>query len=73
MSYTDFSYGAPEISAKKLSAKILNGELRKNPADAKPVLTVTTSVSNTGKTAAEEVVQLYVRLQGTSVAEPVRN
>jgi beta-glucosidase len=72
LSYTDFSYGGPEISAKKLSAKTLNAELRKNSADAKPVLTVTANVSNTGKMAAEEVVQLYVRLQGTSVEEPVR-
>ncbi|MGB2675900.1 MAG: beta-glucosidase BglX [Candidatus Acidiferrum sp.] len=72
LSYTDFSYGAPEISAKQLSAKTLNAELRKNSADAKPVLTVTANVSNTGKTAADEVVQLYVRLQGTSVEEPVR-
>ncbi|MGB8493378.1 MAG: beta-glucosidase BglX [Candidatus Acidiferrum sp.] len=72
LSYTDFSYGAPEISAKQLSAKTLNAELRKNPADAKPVLTVTANVSNIGKTAADEVVQLYVRLQGTSVEEPVR-
>jgi beta-glucosidase len=72
LSYTDFAYGAPEISANKLSAKTLNAELRKSSADAKPVLTVTANVSNTGKTAADEVVQLYVRLQGTSVEEPVR-
>jgi beta-glucosidase len=72
LSYTDFSYGAPEISAKQLSAKTLNAELRRNSSDAKPVLTVTANVSNIGKTAADEVVQLYVRLQGTSVEEPVR-
>jgi len=72
MSYTDFAYGGPEISANKLSAKLLQAELHKNSAASEPVLTVTANVSNTGKTAAEEVVQLYVRLQGTSVAEPVR-
>ena len=72
LSYTDFSYGGPEIRTKKLSAKTLNAELRKNSADATPVLSVTANVSNTGKTAADEVVQLYVRLQGTSVEEPVR-
>jgi len=72
LSYTDFSYGAPEISAKKLSAKTLNAEMRRSSADAKPVLTVTANVTNIGKTAADEVVQLYVRLQGTSVEEPVR-
>jgi hypothetical protein len=67
-----YSVGGPEISAKKLSAKTLNAELRRNSADAKPALAVTANVSNTGKTAAEEVVHLYVRLQGTSVKEPVR-
>jgi len=72
LSYTDISYGPAEISAKKLSAKTLNADLRKSSSDATPVLTVTVNVSNTGKTAADEVVQLYVRLQGTSVAEPVR-
>jgi beta-glucosidase len=29
-------------------------------------------VTNTGSRAANEVVQLYLRLQGTSVAQPVR-
>jgi len=29
-------------------------------------------VSNTGSRAGEELVQLYVRLQGTSTAQPVR-
>ncbi len=72
LSYTDFSYSGPEFSSTKLSAKALQADLRKNSADAKAILTVTTDVSNTGKTAGEEVVQLYVRLQGTSVEEPVR-
>ncbi len=72
MSYTDFTYSGPEINANKLSAKMLQEELRENPAAAKTALTVTANVSNTGKTAADEVVQLYVRLQGTSVEEPVR-
>ena len=72
LSYTDFSFGAPEVSTKKLHAKTLNAELRKNSAAAKPVLTLTANVSNIGKTAADEVVQLYVRLQGTSLEEPVR-
>jgi beta-glucosidase len=35
-------------------------------------LTVEASVSNTGSRAGEELVQLYVRLQGTSTAQPVR-
>jgi len=39
---------------------------------SKPVLTATAEVTNTGQRAGEEVVQLYVQLQGTSVAQPVR-
>jgi beta-glucosidase len=37
-----------------------------------PALTASAEVTNTGSRAAEEVVQLYVRLQGTSVAQPMR-
>ena len=36
------------------------------------MLSVSANVTNSGKVGAEEVVQLYVRLRGTSVAEPVR-
>jgi len=46
--------------------------LRKSTGSGKTALTVTASVTNTGKVAAEEVVQLYVGLRGTSVEEPVR-
>jgi beta-glucosidase len=35
-------------------------------------LTVESTISNTGTRAGEETVQLYVRLQGTSTAQPVR-
>ena len=35
-------------------------------------LTATAAVTNSGSVAGEEVVQLYVRLEGTSTAQPVR-
>jgi beta-glucosidase len=72
LSYSDFHYSAPELSANKLSAKELAADLHTRPADAKTVLTVSVNVTNSGKVPAEEVVQLYVGLRGTSVAEPVR-
>jgi beta-glucosidase len=72
LSYTEFQYAAPESSVKKLSAKQLNEALRSRQTDAKPVMSVSAEVTNSGKVGAEEVVQLYVRLRGTSVAEPVR-
>jgi beta-glucosidase len=72
LTYTQFSYTIPEISLAHLSARTLNEELQKPAGIGKTVLTVTASVTNTGKVAAEDVVQLYVRLRGTSVEEPVR-
>ena len=69
LSYTSYQYGATEISAKQLKVPSLNASLG---VKASPVLTATASVTNSGKRAGEEVVQLYVRLQGTSVAQPVR-
>ena len=36
------------------------------------MLTASVDVTNTGSRPGEEVVQLYVRLMGTSVAQPVR-
>jgi beta-glucosidase len=72
LSYTEFSYAKPEISASKLGAPKLNEQLRDTRGSSAAGLTVTANVSNTGQVASEEVVQLYVRLQGTSVEEPVR-
>lgn len=68
LSYTSFSYGPTEISKTQLSARDLNGSL-KGRGD---VMTVAASVSNTGSRAGQELVQLYVRLEGTSTAQPVR-
>jgi beta-glucosidase len=66
-SYTTFSYGATKISTQKLSAAALNKNLKGAAA-----MVAETDVTNTGSRSGEEVVQLYIRLQGTSVAEPVR-
>jgi beta-glucosidase len=72
LSYTEFRYSTPEVSATKLSAKEMTENLQSRPADTKTVLMVSVNVTNSGKVAAEEVVQLYVGLRGTSVGEPVR-
>jgi beta-glucosidase len=72
LSYTEFAYSRPEISASKLSAAALNDQLRQTADGGTSSLSVTANVTNSGQVAAEEVVQLYVRLQGTSVEEPVR-
>jgi beta-glucosidase len=70
-SYTSFGYGPTEIGKTQLSAANLNQSLS-GIAGARDTLTVEATVSNTGSRAGEELVQLYVRLQGTSTAQPVR-
>jgi beta-glucosidase len=67
-SYTTFSYGATTISTQRLSATALNKGLGARSAS----MTAEAEVTNTGSRPGEEVVQLYIQLQGTSVAEPVR-
>jgi beta-glucosidase len=69
LSYTSLSYGATLISTKSLRATELNRNLT---GESSSVMTIESDVSNTGSKAANEVVQLYLRLQGTSVAQPVR-
>ncbi len=68
-SYTGFSYGSTTISTQRLSAASLNRDLEKS---APAAMTAEADVTNTGARPGEEVVQLYIQLQGTSVAEPVR-
>jgi beta-glucosidase len=71
LSYTSLRYGATEVSRNQLKASSLNA-LHDASGMHEPALTASAEVTNTGSRAAEEVVQLYVRLQGTSVAQPMR-
>jgi beta-glucosidase len=64
LSYTSFTYSPAMLSAKSISATSLNsggGSLR-----------VSAEVRNSGTRAGDEIVQLYIREEGTSVARPVR-
>ena len=70
LSYTTFRYGPVRLGARQLDAARVATMLRGN--EAKPVLTATAEITNTGKVAGEEVVQLYLRLQGTTMSLPVR-
>ena len=68
-SYTSFAYGMTTLSKSKLSAATLNQNLK---AKAEAVVRVEADVSNTGSRPGEEVVELYIRLRGTTTAQPVR-
>ncbi|HLH08717.1 MAG TPA: glycoside hydrolase family 3 N-terminal domain-containing protein [Terriglobales bacterium] len=64
LSYTTFQYSSMTLSAQSLKADALN--------NGSAALTVSAEVKNTGTRAGAEVVQLYIRQQGTSVTRPVR-
>jgi beta-glucosidase len=68
-SYTSFGYGMTTLSKSKLSAATLNQNLK---AKEEAVVRVEADVSNTGSRPGEEVVELYIRLRGTTTAQPVR-
>lgn len=72
LSYTIYRYENPGVDKASLSAKNLNEELRAGEGSANTVLNVSAEITNTGARAGEETVQLYLRLQGTSVTLPVR-
>ena len=64
LSYTRFSYSPLEFSTTHLSASALNEKTEQ--------LHVSTTVKNVGSRDGDEIVELYIRLRGTSVALPVR-
>ena len=72
LSYTTYRYENPTIDKATLSAKDLNNELHASERATSAVLNVSAEITNTGARPGEETAQLYLRLQGTSVALPVR-
>jgi len=68
LTYATFSYGPTTISTHQLNA----AELNKGLHATTPAMTAEAEVTNTGSRPAGETVELYIRLQGTSTAQPVR-
>jgi beta-glucosidase len=69
LTYTSFRYGATSASAKEVSVSSLQQGLA---ANRQKVLSVSADITNSGSRAGETMAQLYVRLDGTSIAMPVR-
>jgi beta-glucosidase len=72
LTYSTFSYGPTQASSAQVSAGSLNGSLREAKRPSNSEVTVSADVTNSGTRAGEETVQLYVRLEGTSTAQPIR-
>jgi beta-glucosidase len=66
LSYTTFSYSDVAVSHSTL-------KLDEAQRQGTPLLVATARVKNTGKVAATEVVQCYVRNLGASLEQPVRS
>ncbi len=64
LSYTTFDYSPTTLSPSTTSAAALNAGSQS--------IQVSAEVKNTGSRQADEIVQLYIRERGTSVARPVR-
>ena len=63
LSYATFAYSGVTLSAQSLSAASLTRDKGAQP------LVATATVTNTGKRRATEVVQCYVRVEGTSTEQ----
>jgi beta-glucosidase len=61
LSYSALEYSETHVDSARLSA-----------SDNAIRATASATVKNTGKRAVDEVIQLYIRLTGTSMEEPVR-
>jgi beta-glucosidase len=67
LSYTQFAYEGVAVSRNSIPF----AEVNRN--DARNLLTVTTTVRNTGNREGSEVVQCYVRNLGARLEQPVRS
>lgn len=66
LSYSHFAYTQVHVSRQQLPLS------QANRKGARDLLTVTATLTNTGKRTATEVAQLYLRNRGASVEQPVR-
>src|SRR5215470_11814624 len=72
LSYTSLRYGPTELNKSDLRLDWLREGLANTSSTAPAPLQASANITNAGSRATTETVQLYVRLQGTSVSEPVR-
>jgi beta-glucosidase len=72
LSYTTFTYGNLHVDKTKISAASLNEDLQAREPKQSAALSASADITNTGTRPGVETVQCYLRLQGTSTAQPVR-
>ena len=70
LSYTEFNYSPVTLNTQSVPVASLMSA--PNQGTAKLAIVATTTVRNAGTVAGTEIVQLYLRIRGASVEEPVR-
>jgi beta-glucosidase len=71
LGYTHFNYSSVDLSASSVPMAELMSVAGQGVA--KPAIEATTTVTNSGAVAGTETVQLYIRIRGASVEEPLRD
>jgi beta-glucosidase len=71
LTYTNFNYGETQVSAKQIPVSTLQRELAGSSKHT-AVLSASAEIKNMGTRGGETLAQLYIRLDGTSIAMPVR-
>ncbi|MHB8389878.1 MAG: beta-glucosidase BglX [Acidobacteriaceae bacterium] len=70
LSYTRFDYSPVTLSTNSVPvARLMSAP---NQGVAQPAIEASTTVRNSGAVAGTEIVQMYIRIRGASVEEPVR-
>jgi beta-glucosidase len=72
LTYSTLRYGPVELSKPELRLDWLREGLKNSTSSAPAPLIAGANITNAGTRTVTETVQLYVRLEGTSVSEPVR-
>jgi len=67
LSYSTFGYSGVSLSTQSISSASLMRDRKSQP------MVATTTVTNTGKRRATEIVECYVNIRGASTEQPVRN
>ena len=79
LTYTTFNYGATQLASSRATeagakqipfSSLQRAFAGKNKTS--PVISVSAEIRNTGARAGETLAQFYIRLEGTSIAMPVR-
>ncbi len=70
LSYTQFDYSPVTLSASSMPiAQLMSAP---DQGASQPAIEAATTVRNSGAVAGTEIVQLYIRIRGASVEEPLR-